>query len=235
MKKSIKYFGRDLEAMSYATRYYQWILKECLPFIQGDIVEIGAGSGTFTRILLENKFSNITAVEPSKNMFELLKQNTSKFKRIQIFNNYLSQITKNLNSNTETFFYINVLEHIENDKKEIDLVYKTLKPQGHVCIFVPALQQLYSSFDRKIEHHRRYHKRQLERILKSVGFKIEKSKYMDMPGVLVWWTSFCLFRRKILSPSMARLYDNLAIPVIRRFEKLISPPLGKNLLIVGKK
>jgi 2-polyprenyl-3-methyl-5-hydroxy-6-metoxy-1,4-benzoquinol methylase len=230
-----QYFGRDLEAMSVVKNYYQWIIDECRSYIKEIIVEVGAGSGTFTKQLLENNFSNIVAIEPSNNMFELLKKNTSSQNNIVTCNNYFSEIYKNLKGKTKNILYINVLEHIEKDEEELALVYKTLETGGHICIFVPALPILYSKFDKKIEHYRRYTKKQLEDLTKSFGFRVVKSKYLDLLGIPVWWFSFCFLKQEYLKPSMSKLYDSIAIPIISKLEKLIPPPIGKNLLVIGEK
>ncbi|MEN8221394.1 MAG: hypothetical protein ABFS56_34660, partial [Pseudomonadota bacterium] len=48
-----KYFGRDLEAMSFANNYHLWILDELRPFLGKHLLEVGAGSGDFSKLLLQ--------------------------------------------------------------------------------------------------------------------------------------------------------------------------------------
>jgi hypothetical protein len=42
-----QYFGKDLEAMSFARNYHKWILSEFLPFLGSSVAEVGAGTGNF--------------------------------------------------------------------------------------------------------------------------------------------------------------------------------------------
>ena len=51
---------------------------------------------------------------------------------------------------------IDVIEHIEDDAAFIAAAAKHVKPDGVVIINVPALQQLYSPYDRAAGHLRRY-------------------------------------------------------------------------------
>ena len=57
---------------------------------------------------------------------------------------------------------INVLEHIDDDQGVLRSISDRLEPGGHVAIWVPAFTLLYSPFDAKLGHVRRYRRRQLE-------------------------------------------------------------------------
>jgi 16S rRNA A1518/A1519 N6-dimethyltransferase RsmA/KsgA/DIM1 with predicted DNA glycosylase/AP lyase activity len=63
-----QYFGRDLEAMSFAVNYHRWIIREFKPYLGRRAAEVGAGAGNFTALLLEH-LDAVTAFEPSANMF----------------------------------------------------------------------------------------------------------------------------------------------------------------------
>ena len=52
--------------------------------------------------------------------------------------------------------YLHVLEHIEDDKNELNEVFKKLKSNGVLIIMVPQHQSLYSNFDKYVGHFRRY-------------------------------------------------------------------------------
>lgn len=73
---------------------------------------------------------------------------------------------------------LDVLEHIEDDRAFLEIIFRALKPGGHILITVPAHQKLWSDFDVKVGHYRRYKLNQLISILKTVGFEIEFSTYL---------------------------------------------------------
>ncbi len=125
-------------------------------------------------------------------------------------------------------------EYIGKDLEELQFVRETLKSGGTICIFVPALSWLYSELDREVGHFRRYHKKQLVSLVKSAGFEITRVKYFDMLGILPWYVVFVLMKQKI-SGSNVSLYDRYAVPLVRWFESAVTPPIGKNLLLVAKK
>ncbi len=231
------YEGADLEAMIGADNYYSWILNSIRPYLGNNIVEIGAGVGSFSKLLLKAKPKKLTLIEPSK-MFQGLKDNvhSTDSTRITFLNGYLQTEKNKLKKDRpDTIVYINVMEHIKNDKLEIKQAAELLKKGGHLIIFVPALQSLYSNFDKSIDHYRRYTKADLYELLTEAGLEVEKSQYMDMVGVIPWWTSFVIMKRTTLVPFLVKTYDRFFIPIIRRVESIIHAPVGKNVLVVGRK
>ena len=70
----------------------------------------------------------------------------------------------------DTIVCVNVLEHIEDDVKALQAFRDIVTPaNGHVLIFVPAVQAAYGPLDAELGHHRRYSKRSLGRSLRRRG------------------------------------------------------------------
>ncbi len=59
-----------------------------------------------------------------------------------------------------------VLEHIEEDWLAIKEIYRTLKKWWMLMLTVPAFPSLYSSHDKKLDHHRRYNMKWIKRLTK---------------------------------------------------------------------
>lgn len=240
-KADFVYGGHDLESMLNAQKYYAWVSRMFGDSIGKDVIEVGAGTGSFTKHLLDRKPDSLTLVEPSVDMFPHLEkhvkilQKVSPKTSIYTHNGSLKDIQKSLKTKPDTIIYVNVMEHIEDDTEEIKLAYKLLKSGGMLLIFVPALQGLLGTFDKQVGHHRRYHKKDLIAMHDNAGFVVEKTHYVDMLGITPWWLSFRVLKRKKLNQSVVRLYDNLAVPVISTLEGAVTPPIGKNLLSVAKK
>jgi 2-polyprenyl-3-methyl-5-hydroxy-6-metoxy-1,4-benzoquinol methylase len=236
---NIPYEGRDLEAMSFALRYHRWILELFDPYLGSRVAEIGAGSGSFSELLLTRKLESLIVVEPSCEMFQLLKARLSAIEgptKIRFHNSTCRQVVGEIRSEQpDSILYVNVMEHIAADEEELLAIHNTLESGGRVFIFVPALKWLYSAFDKRIGHFRRYTKSELVQKCERTGFQILKSHYVDFTGILPWWVKFRLLGSDALSPSNVRYYDNLAVPVIRIAERLIVPPIGKNLLLIAEK
>jgi hypothetical protein len=72
---------------------------------------------------------------------------------------------------------MDVLEHIENDKIFFNTVADKLKNNGIILITVPAWQFLFSAYDTKLGHFRRYNRKQLLALMKRSDIKIEGCHY----------------------------------------------------------
>src|SRR6185295_13090056 len=79
MTGNITYVGRDLEAMSYAGNYHKWILNIFAPYLGNHLVEVGAGAGSFSELLAGLEVQSLSLVEPSREMYQLLKQRVVQF------------------------------------------------------------------------------------------------------------------------------------------------------------
>ncbi len=237
MSKKVVYVGKDLEAMSFAVNYHKWILEEFRPFLGKKLVEVGAGTGSFSEMLLQEKPENLALIEPSE-MIKFLEQNISQIETetvVNYYNSIFSETADHLEEKPDTIIYVNVMEHIEDDRGELQKVYETLETGGHCLIFVPALMSLYGAFDKKVGHFRRYTKRELEDKAKAAGFKIEKSKYFDFVGIFPWYIKYKLLKSDSLESGAVTAYDKFAVPVTKQFERFLKFPVGKNILTVLQK
>jgi len=235
-----KYTGRELESMSFAVNYHRWILDVFRPFLGKRIVEIGAGAGSLSTMLLESKPEFLAALEPSANMFPELVRTLAQSGKGKVATAYQSTLenllaTKQLPESPDTVVYINVLEHIENDEHELQMAYSLLRPGGRILIFVPALQTLMSQMDRQLGHFRRYGRTELVEKCRAVGFRIVLSNYFDGLGILPWWVKFRMLGSVTMEPGAVRLYDRWVVPVARTVESILPPPLGKNVILAAEK
>jgi ubiquinone/menaquinone biosynthesis C-methylase UbiE len=172
------YPGKELESMSLAFNYHKWIVEKLVPYLGQNVVEVGAGVGDLTDILLQTELEHLYAFEPAENLFPLLNQKMKGQARVSTVNEYFRP--ELVPSVIDSVLYINVLEHIENDSKELSTAYRALRSGGYLLVFVPALQWLFSEADSNIGHFRRYYKKDLVRLVDNVGFSVEKSHYFDL-------------------------------------------------------
>ena len=143
---------------------------------------MGAGIGSFTNNY-KSLISDITLSEIDTDNLDIIKE---KFKKDNF--NFTSEQTKNINKNFDTIMYLNVLEHIENDNKEIVNAYEKLNPNGYLIILVPAHNELYSKFDKAIGHFRRYDIDFFRKI------KLQKSKLIKLRYLDFCWLFSILFK-----------------------------------------
>lgn len=239
MKPKIEYVGKELEATDFADNYHRWILALMKPFLGKHLVEVGAGRGAFSQLLLETGPATLSLVEPSA-MFESLQTNLAQrdsATKIRTFPNTFAEVATKLETeqSPDSIIYINVLEHIEDDRLELEIIHRTLREKGRVFIFVPALPMLFSEFDKHVGHFRRYQKTELAEKLRAVGFRVLLSRYFDAPGILTWLLKYKLLRSLTMEHRPVYLYDKFIVPIAKSVDSVLPSPLGKNLLFVAEK
>jgi SAM-dependent methyltransferase len=231
MKNAVSYPGTELEVLASAVEYSRWIVDSFRPYIEGRVAEVGAGMGTVSQLLLKCDTKQLIAYEPSSNLFPVLSRRLSEEPRATATN---STFRPDATVPFDTVVYVNVLEHIEDDASEVQTAYAALRPGGHLLVFVPALPWLYSEFDRSVQHFRRYTHGGLKNLVLNAGFEVISSRYFDVAGILPWYVNFVLLKNRPAMGSV-QLYDRLVVPIMRRVESLVTPPLGKNVFLVARK
>jgi len=237
MSEKHGYAGKDLEAMSFAVNYHRWILSIFAPYLGARVVEVGAGTGSFSELLLERHLESLLLVEPSTAMYQQLCRRMAESQNVKTYNDVFENVAEQIRSveRPDSIIYVNVLEHIADDVHELNVINKTLDAGGRVFIFVPALRWLHGSYDRQINHFRRYTRTELEKKCVASGFKVIASRYFDLFGVLPWWVKYKVLQSNNMEPGAVRFYDQRVVPIARTLESTFNPPLGKNVLLVGEK
>ena len=192
-----------------------------------NILDFGAGIGTLSSIWRKlNQNCMVTCLELDKKQLEILSDR--KFKTLTSLDS---------SKKFEYIFSSNVLEHIENDREALNQIYRSLNNNGRLGIFVPANQILYSHIDKKIEHYRRYSKKELESKVKSSGFKIEKCHYVDSIGFFAWGMAKLLkLNIQDVDYNKLKFYDKVIWPVSKFLDNIgFKFIFGKNLLLLAVK
>ena len=240
MDEKWSYTGRELESMSFAVNYHRWILDIFRPYLGKRIVEVGAGSGSFSELLLETHPEWLDAIEPSANMYPLLADHLRHIDSGNIGHAHQGTLTSRAEAIRksgvpDSVIYVNVLEHVEDDAAELASIYALLKPLGHALIFVPANPWLMGSMDHQLGHFRRYTMKELRRKCEAAGFAIRLAWHFDLLGIAPWWIKYCLLQSKTMEPAAVRAYDRFVVPFSRWMESVIQPPVGKNIILVAER
>jgi len=242
--EKVVYAGRDLEAMSFAVNYHRWILQSFKPYLGTRLVEVGAGTGSFAELLLlEHTAESLSLVEPSEAMYEIMNKRVESLSsqshktQVQTYNTTFRGVADHLKVTQQpnSVIYVNVLEHILDDRNELALVHHTIGKGGRILIFVPALRWLYGNYDEHIGHHRRYTKADLESKCREAGFQILECKYFDMVGIVPWWVKYRLLKSREIEAQAIKFYDKYVVPASRVVEAKMRPLIGKNLVLIAEK
>ena len=234
---NFNYVGTELPQLEQLINYRKWILSTFAEFIHGTTVEIGAGIGGFSQLLAPmSSVEALYLIEPAANLYQTLVERFRHHKHVRCVNGFLADVIHNefRNVRADTAIMINVLEHIDDDASILATLNSLLKPRGKLIIFVPALHFLYSQFDQRIGHYRRYTKNQLSNRIAKAKFHIITIRYFDIIGIFTWSLYFKLLRKKA-PPESLRAYDRLLVPIQSTIENRWAPPIGKNLICVAQK
>jgi len=225
----LSYTGLDLlEALDGAVNYNALLVDLILENAGGrqPMLDFGAGVGTFSK-LLRSEGVDVSCVEPDPYLSDCLVRNGfSTFRD-------LNEVPDN---SFEFVFALNVLEHIADDGAVLRQLGAKLRQTGRLLVYVPAFKLLWTSLDEKIKHHRRYRRKDLERLTRSAGLSVQKSRYVDSLGFPAALTFKIVASKKAdLSARAISLYDRYIVPPSRALDLLFGGLFGKNVYVVASK
>jgi SAM-dependent methyltransferase len=225
----------ELELLATMPNYYAWIMEAFTPFVRGHVIEYGAGTGTISRLLVPLA-DTLSAVEPSSNLAAALQAKFRDDSKVEVVRESLQNHAIKVGAATvDTVVMVNVLEHIEDDNQALAHIFRMLRPGGHLLIFVPALQVLMSKLDVIFGHFRRYHRLELMQKVTKAGGEVEICRYFDFLGIGPWFVLNKVMGATAFNPRIVDIHDRFVVPVSRAAERMISPPIGKNIILAARK
>jgi SAM-dependent methyltransferase len=223
----------EFKALALADNYRAALLHDFSAALRGSVLEVGAGIGQITEALLQNpRIARLVSVEPHPVFYSQL---TEKFPGHTLVNGTVYDL-KEEEDRWDAVVSINVLEHIEDDRRELQKYHDRLrKNNGTLCLFVPARPEIYAPIDKDFGHFRRYTRPELRQKLEQAGFEVQQLHYYNVAGYLAWWLNFCLLKKRHFSAGSVRLFDRFIFPVVHGFESHICHPfIGQSLLVTAR-
>jgi len=228
----MEYIGNELELFEHAYNWKKYYAQNILKHIKGNVLEVGAGIGANTRFLINKEVISWTYVEPDPILFSKIEPRNSNINTSQKFIN--GKIDDVIDTNYDCIIYIDVLEHIEFPKLEIKKIKDKLADNGKLIILVPAYQSLYSEFDKKIGHFRRYNKKMLSEDINN-ELKTVDLFYLDSLGLLASIANKYILKKEIPSLDNVFFWDKKLIPCSKIADLVIRKKIGKSLIGIYKK
>jgi SAM-dependent methyltransferase len=219
-----------LERFDKANFWILYIVFKIRKFLKDDMLEVGAGCGSFTKAYMKN-FQSITLTDADAGSYNLLKKNFINEKKITVLNS----LTKNINKKFNTILYFNVLEHVKEDKLEIRNALEKLNSGGHLIILVPAHQKIYSKLDKAVGHYKRYDINFFKEN-KFENSEIVKLHFLDFFGYSLYHLNKIFFKEETY-PTTIKIFiwDKIFTPLTTIVDFLTGYKFGKNILCIYKK
>lgn len=231
--ESYSYGGNELSLFQEAHHWKRYVRAKLSPYIHGRVLEVGAGIGGTTQYLAELG-THWLSLEPdavlAAQIAATLSQHAAR-ERVRIHCGTLDSLGQN--DTFDTILYIDVLEHIENDKREILSATSHLAAEGRLIVLSPAHPFLFTPFDAHIGHYRRYNKKSLGALIPPSLYS-ETVQYLDSVGLLASLGNRLLLKSSMPTAAQIALWDRCMVPVSSYLDAVFGYALGKTIVGVWR-
>lgn len=230
-----EYAGAELKLFAKAVCWKSYVASMVGKYLVGEVLEVGAGLGSMTRRLRDGRQTRWVALEPDANLAGKLSQ-TAQARPFRAPVEVVVGTVRDFEPvpTFDAIVYADVLEHVEDDRGELEYAAGLLRPGGRLIVLAPAHRWLYSPFDAAIGHFRRYSARSLARIAPR-SLEIERMMYLDSVGMLASIGNRFLLARSI--PSMGQLvfWDRRLVRLSRVLDAVTGFRVGKSVVGIWRR
>ncbi|HEY7500994.1 MAG TPA: class I SAM-dependent methyltransferase [Vicinamibacterales bacterium] len=229
------YAGTELDVFKHAHRWKEYWSGAIAPYLRGAMLEVGAGVGANTPYLVAPRVRRIVRLEPDPRFAERLERHRPPIGAGAIDVVDKCGVVADLapDERFDVILYLDVLEHIDDDRAEMASAAAHLVPGGHLVVLAPAFQFLYSPFDKAIGHYRRYRRSTLEP-LAPPALTLERSEYFDAPGAVLSAGNRLLLRSAAPTLAQIAFWDAWIVPIARITDRATRAMFGRSVLCVWR-
>lgn len=222
-----------LQHVREISRYNNWVFSYLQPYLNGRILELGCGIGTYS-VRLRSHARRLTCVDKDPLYVAAVEAMFRDDPDVAVLAGTVGEGFAFPPGSFDVVVCLNVLEHIEDDNAALRQLRSWLAPGGVLLLQVPAHQWLFGAIDTALGHWRRYTRRQLAKILTSTGFELMlMPRYLyalAMPG---WWW-FGKVRKLSVVPEATARVANAVAWLSQLAERVIPLPVGLTLVTVAR-
>jgi SAM-dependent methyltransferase len=231
----IPYVGNELDLFEQATAWKRYYGHFLAPFLEGKVLEVGAGIGGTTTELCDGSQERWLCLEPDPQLYVRLES--------KIKNGLLPACCYSIKGTTadlpagekfNVIMYIDVIEHIEKDADELSRAKSLLAENGYLIVLVPAHQFLYNEFDKAIGHYRRYNKKMLSEAAPE-SLRLLKMRYLDSCGLMASLMNKYFLKQDYPTAKQISFWNRFIVPVSKPIDFMLNYNLGKTLVAIWQK
>ena len=228
-------YGRGiLNNLNGTPQYLSWLAQVARPHLGDTVLELGAGIGNLSGRLMARRLLYVAAETDPLNLHAL----RNRFLRtpnvsVRRIDPETPGDFDNGDGSFDTVLCLNVLEYVEDPSVTIESIRGCLNPDGTLVILTPQAPSLYGALDRSMGHKRRYSREQLEKLVSSAGFNIQKVYSLNKIGTPPWWIHSKLLNSGRISKVTLKIFDK-TVWLWRRIDGLL-PWTGLSLVVVARK
>ncbi len=230
----MEYTGSELELFSHARHWKSYLSQQLTPFIGGRVLEVGAGIGSNIDYLMTANVQDWLSLEPDPKLTEVITERQQAGRlppRCRVQTGVVDDVAED---GFHSILYIDVLEHIENDRTEVAQAAQRLAPGGRLVVLSPAHQFLFSPFDASIGHFRRYSAGELK-ALTPHGCRVRRMRLLDCAGLFLSLANRLVLRSAMPTHKQIALWDSIFVRMSSLLDPLLGFHFGKSILMVWQK
>jgi SAM-dependent methyltransferase len=229
------YVGSELELFANAHHWKAYWSRVLKPYIGKRVLDVGAGIGGTARVLGGSDPELYLALEPDAALARKMRDQAASGVFPPNFGVVVGT-TRDLAVGQlfDTILYIDVLEHIADDREELARAAVHLAAGGRIVVLAPAHQWLYSEFDAAVGHVRRYDKSSLP-ATRPDGLELEKLFYLDSVGLLASLGNRLLLKASAPTTAQIQLWDGWMVPASRLVDRLTGFLCGKTIVAIYRR
>lgn len=201
-------------------------------------LDVGTGMGSNLRMLRDEGYRSLAGVDLSQVAVHHCVTNG--------FESVLMGDVTNLpfaEGNFNVVLATDIIEHVEDDRVALREMHRVLAPGGHIVIAVPAFPSLWGLQDEVAHHKRRYKMNDLVSVVRSGGFRINRSFYFNYLLFAPIWLARQIIRVLKLKRASESEFNTATL---NRFlfwifaidiwtAPTLQLPFGVSILLIGQK
>lgn len=230
-----EYAGQELLLFAEAVRWKRYVASVLKPWIGTRVLEVGAGIGTATAAFANPAIGDWWCLDPDPRHVAIL-EGKVRDGRLPAGCRAQLGVVEDLDAaeRFDTILYIDVLEHLADDRGELTRAARHLSAGGTLIVLGPAHPWLFTRFDAVVGHRRRYTRASLAALVPA-GCRLERTRYLDSAGLLLSAGNRLLLKRALPTPAQIRFWDDRIIPISKVLDRRLGYRLGKSVLGVWRR
>lgn len=233
------YVGEELHLFAEARVWKDYVARQIATCFGPRVLEVGAGMGATTAALAGVADAagtrRWTCLEPDPHLRAEVARGVRSGELpawCDVAGGTLGSLAPS--ERYDTILYLDVLEHIEDDRGEVQAAYDRLTPGGRLVILAPAHDALFTPFDEAIGHFRRYDRRRCLD-LEPAGARRLRLRYLDCVGLLASLGNRLVLSSAMPTPRQLWFWDRILVRASKLLDPLTAYRLGKSILVVWQR
>ena len=228
-------YGRAyLNNMTGTPKYLNWIAELLRPYLGDRVLELGAGIGGFSGLLMGRRIKYVAAEADPLYLHALRNRflRTPNVDVRQLDEDDPGHIMS-LGQQFDSVLCLNRLEYLRDPARTLDALRHVLLPEGRLMILAPYDPSLAGTLDQTLSIQRRFSEHDLQVMLGAAGFVIEKTIVLNRMGAAAWRFFGKVLRRRHINKVTLKLFDT-TVWLWRRIDSIL-PWSGLSIVVIARR